>query len=202
VLRESWKLRRAKASLLACARPACGKVVYRECTKMLSQLETDIPSVVLAAKDDRGEPLVDVQVSMDGEVLTSHLDGRALSIDPGIHHFSFTAPNGVADLVKVPISQGERNRTLSVELRQARPAAAPAVQAVAVELARARSKSPLVSRDTVPPANPRALADAIVTLLADRPARQRLASSARQWAVAHDADWTAAEFTRLYGDLV
>lgn len=55
---------------------------------------------------------------------------------------------------------------------------------------------------TVPPADPRALADAIVSLLADRPARQRLASSARQWAVAHDADWSAAEFTRLYGDLV
>ena len=55
---------------------------------------------------------------------------------------------------------------------------------------------------TVPPADPTALADAIVSLLADRSARQRLASSARQWAVAHDADWTAAELTRLYGDLV
>ena len=55
---------------------------------------------------------------------------------------------------------------------------------------------------TVHPADPGALADAVVTLLADSAARQRLARSARQWAVAHDADWTAAEFTRLYGDLV
>ena len=55
---------------------------------------------------------------------------------------------------------------------------------------------------TVHPADPRAMADAIVTVLADRAARQRLARSARQWVVAHDADWTAAEFTRLYGDLV
>jgi glycosyltransferase involved in cell wall biosynthesis len=54
----------------------------------------------------------------------------------------------------------------------------------------------------VTPADPPALADAIVSLLADGTARQRLASSARQWAVAHDADWTAAEFARLYGDLV
>jgi len=151
VLRESWKLRRAKAALLACAKPACGKVVYRECTKMLSQLENDIPSVVLSAKDDRGEPLVDVQVSMDGEVLTSHLDGRALSIDPGIHHFSFAAPNGVADLAKVPIVQGQRNRALSVELRQARPAAPPAVQNATVSAALVRSKPPLVPRETAPP---------------------------------------------------
>ena len=55
---------------------------------------------------------------------------------------------------------------------------------------------------TVSPADAPALADAIISLLADTTARQRLASSARQWTVAHDADWTASEFARLYRDLV
>ena len=54
----------------------------------------------------------------------------------------------------------------------------------------------------VPAADPQALSDAIVGLLTDPPACRRLASSAHEWAVAHDADWTAGEFTRLYGDLV
>jgi glycosyltransferase involved in cell wall biosynthesis len=54
---------------------------------------------------------------------------------------------------------------------------------------------------TVPPADAPALADAIVSLLADGTARHRLSSSARQWAVAHDANWTAGEFARLYRDL-
>lgn len=54
----------------------------------------------------------------------------------------------------------------------------------------------------VPPADPQALADAIVGLLADAEARRRMASSAHEWAVAHDADWTAREFIRLYRNLV
>ena len=54
----------------------------------------------------------------------------------------------------------------------------------------------------VPAADPLALADAIVSLLTDPETCRQLASSAHEWAVAHDADWTAGEFTRLYGDLV
>jgi glycosyltransferase involved in cell wall biosynthesis len=51
------------------------------------------------------------------------------------------------------------------------------------------------------PANPAALADAIVTLLGDPGGRARLAASAREWALAHDADWTAAQFERLYASM-
>ena len=61
--------------------------------------------------------------------------------------------------------------------------------------------SPAAAR-AVPAANPKALADAIVELLNDPAARQRLATSAHEWAVAHDADWSAAEFARLYASLV
>jgi len=54
----------------------------------------------------------------------------------------------------------------------------------------------------VPIANPAALADAIVELLADADARQRLADAARAWAAAHDADWTAATFASVYQEAV
>jgi glycosyltransferase involved in cell wall biosynthesis len=54
---------------------------------------------------------------------------------------------------------------------------------------------------TVPPSDPVALADAIVDVLNDPSARHRLASTARDWAVAHDADWSAGELTRLYASL-
>ncbi len=47
-------------------------------------------------------------------------------------------------------------------------------------------------------ATPQALAGAIDELLRDADRRQALASAARAWAVDHDADWTAAEFERLY----
>ena len=53
----------------------------------------------------------------------------------------------------------------------------------------------------VPAADPAALSEAIIRLLHDPIERERIAHSARDWAVAHDADWTAAEFTRLYSGL-
>jgi glycosyltransferase involved in cell wall biosynthesis len=53
----------------------------------------------------------------------------------------------------------------------------------------------------VPPGDPHALAAAIVDLLCDRERRARIGRAARQWALAHDADWTADEIDHLYARL-
>jgi glycosyltransferase involved in cell wall biosynthesis len=53
----------------------------------------------------------------------------------------------------------------------------------------------------VPPEDPTALGDAIIATIANPAERQRLAASAREWALAHDADWTARQFTELYREL-
>jgi glycosyltransferase involved in cell wall biosynthesis len=53
----------------------------------------------------------------------------------------------------------------------------------------------------VPVGDPAALADAIISLLADPERRRALAEAAREWVSAHDADWTAARFTALYREL-
>jgi glycosyltransferase involved in cell wall biosynthesis len=53
----------------------------------------------------------------------------------------------------------------------------------------------------VPVGNPDALAIAIEELLMDAPRRARLAAAAREWTLAHDADWTAAQFSQLYADV-
>ena len=52
----------------------------------------------------------------------------------------------------------------------------------------------------VPPQAPQALADAIVGLLSDPPRRERIADAAREWTLAHDAEWTAQQFERLYAE--
>ncbi len=46
-----------------------------------------------------------------------------------------------------------------------------------------------------------ALASAIADLLRDNSRRRRIAAAARAWTLAHDADWTAARFDRIYGEL-
>lgn len=53
----------------------------------------------------------------------------------------------------------------------------------------------------VPPGDHQALSGAILMLLDDPIRRSVLASTARTWALAHDADFTAAAFDRLYRDV-
>jgi glycosyltransferase involved in cell wall biosynthesis len=54
---------------------------------------------------------------------------------------------------------------------------------------------------TVPVGDAEALATAIRDLLHDPPRRARLAATARGWALAHDADWTAARFDAIYEEV-
>jgi glycosyltransferase involved in cell wall biosynthesis len=53
----------------------------------------------------------------------------------------------------------------------------------------------------VSPQNADALSQAIEALLLDRHQRERLSVAAREWVLAHDADWTALEIERLYAKL-
>jgi len=54
----------------------------------------------------------------------------------------------------------------------------------------------------VPAASPESLADAIVEMLKDPAKRATVAAAAREWTLAHDADWTAAQFQKLYDEVV
>ncbi len=110
-------LLQAKEQLLKCANSACSGWIRQQCSARYIQLEEDTPTVVPLATDELGIVRVDVQVTVDGEPLTSHLDGRALPVDPGLHEFSFTA-DGVATKTKVMIVQGARNRPVAVTLSE------------------------------------------------------------------------------------
>jgi len=50
--------------------------------------------------------------------------------------------------------------------------------------------------------DPTAVAAAIDSLIRDGDRRQRLAVAAREWTLAHDADWTARTFSELYARVV
>ncbi|MEO6325020.1 MAG: glycosyltransferase [Thermoanaerobaculia bacterium] len=54
----------------------------------------------------------------------------------------------------------------------------------------------------VPPGDAEALGAAILSLLRDAPRRRALARRAQQWALAHDADFTARRFEEIYRELV
>jgi hypothetical protein len=114
-LEQASQLREAQKAFSACSKAACGAAVRRECIMRYGQLGSDIPSVVPVVTDASGEPVLQVKVTMDGEVLTSQIDGRAVAVDPGLHQFSFSGAAGSATQ-KIVILQGQRNRPLAVTL--------------------------------------------------------------------------------------
>jgi hypothetical protein len=114
-LESDAHLRQAKDAVGACMKAACGSV-RPKCAALLARLETDIPSVIPVVTDTSGAPRSNVEVTVDGEVLTSELDGRPLPVDPGLHAFSFATDGGVLATKKVMIVQGERNRPIAIEM--------------------------------------------------------------------------------------
>ena len=115
---QAGQLREARQLLVTCARAACGRSVLQACAARFTQIDSvDIPSILPVVTDETGAQRVDVQVRMDGELLAARLTGQALSVDPGLHEFAFTAEGGLSATEKILIVQGQLGRPISVSLR-------------------------------------------------------------------------------------
>jgi hypothetical protein len=90
-LRTESKLRAARSELTSCMEASeCNADARRRCAADLQTLANEMPSVVVHAHDGRGNDLVDVSVTLDGDPFVSKLDGLAMPLDPGEHTFVFT----------------------------------------------------------------------------------------------------------------
>src|SRR5690606_25839107 len=70
--------------------------------------------------------LTRVRISVDGQLLTRQLDGRSIPLDPGSRRFSFEADGFVPVTQTFLLREGERSRTIAVELtRRDKPATTP-----------------------------------------------------------------------------
>ena len=68
-LRREGKLAEVRAQLAICADPVCPGLVRDDCSQRLDELERVQPSVVFEAKDDAGNDLTAVKVTVDGSPL-------------------------------------------------------------------------------------------------------------------------------------
>jgi hypothetical protein len=113
-LRKAGELLRAQEALEVCAQDSCGNFMHRECTVWLEQLQQELPSVILSAKDAEGAPLQNVEVSVDGVPLSSALNGAAIVVDPGLREFRFNVKGRVEISQRVNIREGEHERPIEV----------------------------------------------------------------------------------------
>jgi len=123
--RSAHRLRSARERLLACAQVGCPMVVRSDCATWLAEVDQLMPSVVVEARDSRGIELVDVRVSVDGQLVASHLDGLAMAVDPGAHTFRFEADGMLPLEQRHIVREGEKGRALPVTLLALAPVAPP-----------------------------------------------------------------------------
>jgi hypothetical protein len=123
-LRDEGKYRAARASLSECARESCPTIVRRDCEKWLNEVDSAQPTLVLGARDPRGNDVAGTRVLMDGAPLVEHLDGRPVAVDPGEHVFRYEAPGAAPVEQRVVVRVNEKNRTLTAILMQSQPSPA------------------------------------------------------------------------------
>jgi hypothetical protein len=126
-LRSEHKLRQTRTQLLVCSSASCPSEVRQECMKRMDEVNTAAATIVLAVKNGSGQELSKVKVTVDGQLLTDHLDGSALSVDPGAHEFTFEVA-GEAPLTKtIILHEGEKDRRETVIIGAPVPPAQTAV---------------------------------------------------------------------------
>jgi hypothetical protein len=115
-LRDAHELVEAREQFRICARAECPARLRTDCAAWLSEIDKTMPTVVLSAKDQAGRDVADVKVSVDGKPLVDRLDGRAVEVDPGMRSFRFERRDGSVTTQEALVKEGEKARSVSVEL--------------------------------------------------------------------------------------
>jgi hypothetical protein len=113
-LKDDRKFIKAREQMLVCARDVCPAAVKKDCADQVADLDKRTPSVVFHVKDKGGQDLVAVKITGDGTQLTEQLDGRAITLDPGVHTFRFEAAGNDPLEQKIVLAEGERDRNITV----------------------------------------------------------------------------------------
>lgn len=123
--RLAGALKAARTSFLTCAADSCPALLRKDCAQALTQLDTDLPTIVLGARDPAGNDLIPTAAYVDEERVTT-FDGRALAEDPGPHTIRFEHPPDAPVVEHVVLRVGERNRAILATFGT--PVAPPAVE--------------------------------------------------------------------------
>lgn len=114
VLRDEGKLENARQKFLFCSREVCPPLVRTDCANWLANVDARMPSIVVTAKGPDGHDTADVSLTVDGRLIQSRLDGKAVPLDPGEHVIRYERAGNAPITDKVLIREGEQRRALIV----------------------------------------------------------------------------------------
>jgi len=113
-MRSSGKLLNAREALVLCAQEVCPAFVQSDCAQWVTEVERELPTIVIAAKDKNGDDTTAVRVTVDEVLFAPELGGKALAIDPGPHKFRFELEGADPIEKQIVIRQGQKDRAIEV----------------------------------------------------------------------------------------
>ena len=132
-LRADKDLVGAREQLLQCSQAGCAEFIRKDCGQWLGEVETALPTVGVTAQDSKGQPLTAVQVTLDGVVIAAALDGRALPVNPGKHHFKFDAAGFLPLERDALVVEGQKAQPVALSFEPLLAAPLPAPTPIAPE---------------------------------------------------------------------
>jgi len=83
------------------------------CEQWLGEVERATPSVAIRLTDHAGHDVTEARVLVDGRLVTSRLDGRPFTVDPGVHVFRFEPAGAPAFEDRLVIVEAEKDRVVT-----------------------------------------------------------------------------------------
>jgi hypothetical protein len=117
VSRNQGDLLAARSAALACSQAACPAIVQNDCLQWFSDIDRDVPSVLVRVRS--GELDVEARVFVDGRPQPPDIFGRALELNPGRHRFRVEPRNAPPQEREVLLAPNEKARAVHFDLPQA-----------------------------------------------------------------------------------
>jgi hypothetical protein len=128
MLRRERKLTETRTKLLVCAHSSCPTAVTRDCVTWLSEVEREIPTVVLGIQNEAGNDVVGATVWLDGNETPVDWVGKAMTMDPGRHTVKISADGYDGMEQEIAAREGERSRVIAFKLKAIAPLEPAATQ--------------------------------------------------------------------------
>lgn len=122
--RLKQELGAAKRQLLVCSKPTCPEVLRRDCTTWLSEVEASQPSILVVARAGN-QPVNDVTIMIDGNVVKPDPPDSSIELDPGKHELQVESIDHDPVSLAIQVYAGEKQKQVDVDFGAVPPLKAP-----------------------------------------------------------------------------
>jgi hypothetical protein len=102
-----------RSELLVCAK-TCPDELRESCGKWLREIDTELPSVVVKAKDANDHDVSDIAMIVDGKALTNYVEGTPIELNPGAHTIRVVRGTRPPVEQRVVLTSGEKLRVIEL----------------------------------------------------------------------------------------